>query len=109
MNTQNLNKATQLKCAFSNAVHKILEPNWNKTNAEKRKAGVVRFSDAKKIELFNEIMALHGVNSNQIGAYKFNKREAKRRYLKMVAEGKTPKQKTTLAQWIAMQNQLKTA
>lgn len=103
------NKVTQLKCAFSNAAHKIFDPYWNMTNAEKRKQGVVRFSDAKKIELFDQLMALHSENSNRISTARYNKRAAKRRYLKMVEEGKTPKQKTSLAQWIAMQNQLKTA
>ncbi|MEO6302383.1 MAG: hypothetical protein ABIP51_04365 [Bacteroidia bacterium] len=103
------NKTTQLKCAFSNAVHKIVEPNWQKTKAERSKLGVVRFTDAQKIELFNQIMQLDKTSSQIITTSKFNKRLAKRKYLALVAEGKLPKQKTTLAQWIAMQNKMEVA
>ena len=97
------NKTTQLKCKFSNEVHKLLEPNWNKTKEERTKLGVVRFTDAQKIELFNNISLLHNESSKRITTSKFKKRAAKRKYLALVAEGKVPKQKTTLTQWLEMQ------
>lgn len=98
-------KVQQLKAQFSNSVHKILDPHFNKTSAEKRKLGVVRFTDAQKIEMFNEVANIHSEISSRISTTRFNKRAAKRRYLKMVEEGTLPKQKTTLAQWIAMKNE----
>lgn len=98
-------KVQQMKAQFSNATHRILDPHWNKTNVERRKAGVVRFTNEQKIEMFDKIMQLHKEINMRISDVRFNKRAAKRKYLAMVAEGKTPKQKTTLIQWIEMQKQ----
>ena len=94
------NKVKQLKCAFSNAVHKILEPNFDKKVSERKRNN---FSNEQKLEMFDKIMSLHNESSNRIAIHRFNKRSAKRKYLKMMEEGKLPKQKTTLAQWIEMQ------
>jgi hypothetical protein len=94
------NKVTQLKCAFSNAVHKLLVPDYNKKESERKK---VNFSNEQKLEIFDQIMALHNEGSKRISQHRFNKRAAKRKYLKMIEEGKLPKQKTTLSQWIEMQ------
>ena len=98
-------KVQQLKAQFSNATHKIISPNYNMTIAERRKLGVVRFTNEQKIEMFDKIMQLHNEISSRISYTRYDKRAAKRKYLAMVAEGKTPKQKTTLTQWIQMQKE----
>ena len=69
------NKVKQLKCAFSNAVHKILEPNFDKKVSERKRNN---FSNEQKLEMFDKIMSLHNESSNRIAIHRFNKRSAKR-------------------------------
>lgn len=114
------NKVNQLKCQFSNAVHKILQPDYDKTNKER---GEIDFAKRKsfaklspsekevflekekeqKLEMFDKIMSIYNELNKRISSTRYKKRAAKRKYLKMKEEGKLPKQKTTLAQWIEMQ------
>lgn len=97
-----MKKNTQLKLSFSNAVHKIVNPNYNKPNSERK---AVKFSNEEKIAMFDKIVSMDNEISNRISTSKFRKRQLRRKYEKMLAEGKQPKQKTTLAQWIKMQQE----
>ena len=104
MKKQVNNPAMNMKCKFSNAVHKILEPNvgikrserWRKENREK-----YNFTDAQKLEMFNQILALHNEISKEIVSYQFDKREKKRVQKARVERGYVAKKKTKLADYLA--------
>lgn len=84
------NPTMMIKSSFSNAVHKILEPNidikkserWRSKNNDKYK-----LTDKQKIELFDQIELLHRNSSNELTAYQFDRREKKRIHKARVERG----------------------
>lgn len=90
-----------LKAKFSNAVHKILEPNIDKKrNARWRYKK--EYSDKQKLEMFDKIFALHNESSEEISKMLWEKRTKKRIQKEREAAGWVPKRKTTKAQYEMM-------
>lgn len=58
MKNVNISSALSIKTKFSNAVHKILEPNIGVKRSQRWKVKK-ELTDAQKIELFNQIAKLH--------------------------------------------------
>ena len=101
MKNNKLNPTTTIKCEFSNEVHKILEPNYDVKQRDRWKLrDKNKFTDAQKIEMFDQIMKLHQVCSSNLTGYQFDKREKKRIHAARVARGYKFKTKTKKADWL---------
>ena len=89
------NPTTAIKCKFSNAVHKILEPNINvKTRERWQHRKKYELTDKEKIELFDKIVAMHSTTSAELTHYQYDKRKKKRIYNDRVARDYNFKKKT---------------
>jgi hypothetical protein len=88
------NPTTVIKCSFSNAVHKLLEPNVDKKSSQRWKFKK-ELTDKEKIEMFDEIMKLHSNSSNELTNYQFDRREKKRIHKARVERGYKFKKKTS--------------
>lgn len=86
-------KTEMIKAKFSNAVHKILNPNPVK-NSEMWRQKKVALTNEQKIEMFDKIVELDNKTSNELGSYWYNRREKKRLHKARVERGWVPKQKT---------------
>lgn len=100
---QSQNTTTMLKGTFSNAVHKLLEPNMEIPKHLRWKSPV-KFSNEDKIKLFDEILELHKECSNALHSVSISKKKKKRLYKERLARGYVSTKKTTLKEWIAKQN-----
>ena len=95
MKNKTTNPTTMIKCKFSNEVHKILEPNLGIKNSERWKfRDKTKFTNAQKLEMFDQIMALHSSCSSELTNYQFEKRNKKRIHAARVARGYKFKKKT---------------
>lgn len=75
---KNLKSHTEtIKCAFSNAVHKLLNPNPVK-NSEKWRVKKVQLSNEEKIALFDQIVEMDKETSDLLGKYWYERREKRR-------------------------------
>lgn len=54
-----VNNKTSIKCKLSNKLHKILNPNPVKRSERWRSKNHKVYTDAEKIELFDEIKSMH--------------------------------------------------
>lgn len=84
------NPTMMIKSTFSNAVHKILEPNIDIKNSERWRGQYrerYKLTDKQKIELFDKINELHRLSSNELTAYQFDRREKKRIHKARVERG----------------------
>ena len=82
------NPTTAIKCKFSNAVHRLLEPNINIKKSQRwSKYDSYKFTDKQKLEMFETIMKLHYECSNELTSYQFEKREKKRIHKARVERG----------------------
>jgi hypothetical protein len=90
------NPTQMIKCAFSNSIHKVLEPNldvkrserWKKEHQEKYK-----FTNEQKIEMFEKILKIHQECSNELLNYKRDRGFKKRIQKEREARGYVPKKK----------------
>jgi hypothetical protein len=94
-------KTEMIKSKFSNAVHKLLNPNPVK-NRDKWKTPKLKLTDEQKIELFDKIVQLDREISDELGSYWYDKREKKRINKKRIERGWKPKKKTTKEQYEKM-------
>lgn len=77
MKKQSHNPTQMIKSKFSNAVHRILEPNLNMKRSQ-RWLKQKPLTDAQKVEMFDQIMALHEECSKELTNYQYDRREKKR-------------------------------
>ncbi len=98
-------KTEMIKCTFNNAVHKLLNPNPVK-NSESWKVPKVELTDKQKIELFDKIVELDKLTSNELSWYWFKRRSKKRIEKARIERGVKPKNKTTKGEWVVMKNEL---
>lgn len=92
------NPGTDMKCRFSNQVHRILEPlievkaseRWKSEHRDKHK-----FTDEQKLKMFEEIWKLHREISNEYVSFRYNKKKKRKIQEARVERGyvrkKTPK------------------
>lgn len=72
------NPTTMIKCAFSNAVHKLLEPNINIKKSQRWKfKDKYKLSNEEKLEIFDKVMNLHENSSYELNNYNNKKRTKK--------------------------------
>ncbi len=84
---------TALKCKFSNEVHKMLEPQIDLPAFKRRSQ--TKFTEKRKVELFDQIYALHIETSNAIRAINADKRNKKQVQKLRAERGYVPKKKTS--------------
>ena len=100
-NTKNNNPTEMIKCKFSNEVHKVLEPNIGVKTSERWKSrDKYKFTDAQKIAMFDQILALHKECSTELTDYQFDKREKKRIHVARVARGYKFKKKMSKEEYL---------
>lgn len=93
------NPTQMIKCTFSNAVHKVLEPNigvkrserWKKEYQEKYK-----FTNEQKIQMFDEILKIPQESSKELLNYRFSRSIKKRVQKEREDRGYVRKKKTPL-------------
>jgi hypothetical protein len=90
---KNSNPGTAIKCKFSNAVHKILEPNINIPSSQRWRLRK-ELTTQQKLEMIEQIIKLHNECSSELTSYQYNKREKKRLYKARVERGYKFKKKT---------------
>jgi len=88
------NKTEMIKSKFSNAVHKLLNPNPVK-NRDKWRNKPQPLTNEEKIKLFDKIVALDKEISFELGSYWYDKRDKKRLQKQRELRGYKPKKKTT--------------
>lgn len=86
-------KTEMIKAKFSNAVHKILNPNPIK-NRDKWRVKQQPLTDKEKIAMFDQIVQLDKEISWELGSYWYGRRDKKRRDKARVERGWKPKEKT---------------
>lgn len=86
-------KTMMIKSKFSNAVHKLLNPNPVK-NRDKWRNKPTPLTNDEKIALFDQIVKLDNEISWELGSYWYNRRDKKRRDKARAERGWKPKQKT---------------
>ena len=97
-------KTEMIKSKFSNAVHKIINPNNVKTT-EQWKA--MRYITAEqKIQMFDQIVTLDNDTSMELRCYWFNRGEKRRIQKARIARGVKTKIKTSKAQYEAMKEKV---
>lgn len=79
-------KTQMIKSKFSNAVHKILNPNPVK-HRESWRVRYPELTNTQKIEMFDKIVQLDKEITHELGSYLFNKRQLKRRDKARVKRG----------------------
>ena len=90
MNNSKNNPTQIIKCTFSNAVHRILEPNIDVPNRERwRQENRIKykFTDEQKLEMFDEILKIHNESSNELTSYQYDRRWKKRVHADRIARG----------------------
>ncbi len=87
------NPTSAIKSKFSNEVHKILEPNIG-IKTRQRWQHKQKFTDAQKLEMFEQIVQLHNECTRELTAYQYDRREKKRIQKARIARGWKPKVKT---------------
>ena len=101
MKNKNNNPTEMIKCKFSNAIHKILEPNIGIKAGERWKSrDKYKFTDAQKLAMFDQILSIHKETSDELTSYQFNKREKKRIHVARVARGYKFKNKTKKEEYL---------
>jgi hypothetical protein len=89
------NPTTAIKCKFSNAIHKLLEPNIDIKKSHRWKySDKYKLSDKQKLEIFEEIQKLHTECSSELTAYQYDRREKKRVQKARIERGYVPKKQT---------------
>ena len=89
-----INPTTMIKCKFSNEAHKILFPNYAVKASERWKLrDKNKFTDAQKLEMFDQIMSLHNTCSAELVSYQRDKRGKKNVQKARIARGYVPKKK----------------
>ena len=63
-----MKKVAQLKASFSNSVHKVINPEYNKKASERKKRN---FSPEEKIAMFDKIVSLDNEVSSRISSVKY--------------------------------------
>ena len=94
MSTNSNNPTTMIKSKFSNALHKILEPNIGVKARERWRLPKKKLTDAEKLELFDKIVEAHNSCTAELTAYQYDRREKKRIKKARIARGWVPKVKT---------------
>lgn len=103
-----MNKTMMIKSAFSNAVHKLLEPNIGVKNSQRwGLRDKYKLTDKQKIDLFDQINSLHRTSSTELTSYQFNKREKKRIHAARVKRGYNFKKKTSKYEYELMKKEEK--
>lgn len=101
------NITNSIKSKFSNAVHKLLEPNIGIKRSDRwRYRDAYKFTDKQKLELFDRIVALHSDCSNELSMYFYNRRSKKRIIKARIKRGYVPKKKTAREAYEKMKNDL---
>ncbi len=95
------NPKMNIKCTFSNKVHKLLEPNLN-VKASSRWQHKVKLTDADKIKLFDEIYQLHKETSAELRSYLIEKSYKKKIEKARVERGCVKKKKTSKEEFLMM-------
>jgi hypothetical protein len=95
------NQVSNLKCKFSNAVHKLLEPGINLKRSDRWKTAKT-YTDKEKIEMFDMLIAMHEINSEEIGNALYKRRKCKRVQNARLERGYTAKQKTSKEEYESM-------
>jgi hypothetical protein len=87
-NTDKITSGVAIKCAFSNAVHKMLEPNIDIKKRDRwRHRDKYELSDEQKIELANKILKLHKESSTELCQFQYERRETRRVHKARVERG----------------------
>jgi hypothetical protein len=73
-----LTSATSIKLRFSNAVHKMLEPNLGVKRSQRWREKKVNLTDAQKLAKYEEIVKLHNEISEEYTKCLFERREKRR-------------------------------
>lgn len=82
------NPTMMIKSKFSNAVHKILEPNIDIKKSNRWKYNLLyKFTNEQKIEMFDKILKLHNESSEELTNYQYERREKKRVHNDRVKRG----------------------
>ena len=95
------NQVSNLKCQFSNAVHKLLEPGINLKRSDRWRVAK-SYTDEEKIAMFDMILAAHEISSEQIGAALYKRRERKRVQKARLEHGYVAKHKTSKEEYESM-------
>jgi hypothetical protein len=95
------NQVSNLKCRFSNAIHKLLEHGINLKRSDRWKV-TKSYTDKEKIEMFDMILAAHEINSEEIGHALYKRRERNRVQKARLERGYTPKKKTSKEEYESM-------
>ena len=73
-----LTSATSIKLRFSNAIHKMLEPNLGVKRSQRWREKKVTLTDAQKLAKYEEIEKLHNEISEELSKCLFERREKRR-------------------------------
>jgi F0F1-type ATP synthase delta subunit len=86
MRANKITSAISIKLRFSNAIHRILEPNLDLKKSQRwRKQKTL--TDKEKIELFDKIVEIHKESSEEYTKCLFDYRENKRLVVARTARG----------------------
>lgn len=88
------NSVTTIKCRFSNSVHKLLTPNIDLPKSKRWRQKRVNLTDAEKIQLFDQIVALQAASSEEISSALYKRRKKKRVEKARMERGYVAKKKT---------------
>jgi len=96
------NNTSAIKAKFSNAVHKILEPNINVKRSERwiqAYQSKYKFTNEQKLKMIDEIIALHRDCSNELNSMFYKRRYKRAIQEARVARGVKPKKRTSKAEY----------
>ena len=102
MKKQMHNPTMMIKSKFSNQVHRILEPNIDvKQSLRWKHRDKYKFTDAQKIQMFDQILQLHAESSEELSSYRADRSKKKRVAKEREARGwvSKKKQKMTKDMW----------
>lgn len=96
------NPTMMIKSKFSNQVHRILEPNIDIKKSNRWKYNLLyKFTDAQKIQMFDQILQLHAQSSEELSSYRTDRSRKKRVAKERAARGwvSKKKQRMTKEMW----------
>lgn len=93
MKTNIITSSVSIKLKFSNAVHKIMEPNLGIKSRERWRHKAKPLTDAEKLAKYEEIVKLHNEISEEYGKCRFEVREKRRVQKARDERGYVPKKK----------------
>ena len=102
MKNNSISSALSIKTKFSNAVHKILEPNLGVPRSKRwSKKSIHQFTDKEKLVLFEQILKLHDEVSTEYSNCLYKNRMKKKVQKLRDESGYTAKKKTKKDEYLA--------